>query len=170
MKLFKFNTLLISLALFTFFGCDKEDVKPLSPEKEVFIGHWQLAHITQDGTQYEAVNNSHIIINRRGSTLGDGTYVLNLYYRTLDTTLPFGYSNAGTWALKDTDKLVLNNDTDAQYKVNSVTADALIIERYEKVVDAKGKYVMQHRENAINPNDSVHVMTQTPVVYTFEKK
>ncbi|MDB5264243.1 MAG: hypothetical protein JWQ14_3526 [Adhaeribacter sp.] len=170
MKLLKRDTLFLLLALFTFVGCDKEDFTPLSPEKEVFIGHWQLTHITQDGTQFNAINDSRIVIERGGSSLGDGTYVLNLYYRTLDKTLPYGYSNGGTWALKDTNKLVLNGDTDAHYKVNSVTSDALIMERHEKVVNANGKFIMKHRENAINSNDSVHVMTPSPVIYTFEKK
>jgi hypothetical protein len=170
MKILKLPVIFCLLALFTFISCDKEDFKPLSPEKEVFIGHWQLKHITQDGTQFDAVNDSRIVIDRGGSSLGDGTYALNLYYRTLDPTLPYGYSSGGTWALLNTDKLVLNNDVEAQYKVNSVTADALIIERSEKVVKANGKFLMKHRENAINPNDSVHVMTNSPVIYTFEKK
>ena len=170
MKLLKLNPLFYLVALFTFFGCDKEDFTPLSPEKEILIGHWQLTHTTQDGTQYDAINDSRIEIKRRGSSLGDGTYSILLYYRTLDPAIPFGYSNVGTWALVDTDKLVLNNDFSAQYKVKSVTADALIIARHEKVVNAKGRYVMKHRENAINPTDSVNLMTQSPVVYTFEKK
>jgi len=171
-RLLTLNTLVLLLALFAFAGCDKdkEEVKPLSPEKEVFIGHWQLKHFTQEGTQYDAINDSRIVINRGGSNLGDGTYALNLYYRTVDTSIPYGYSNGGTWSLKDTDKLVLNGDVDAQYKVNSITADALVIERHEKVVNAKGRFVMKHRENAINPTDSVNLMTQSPVVYTFEKK
>ncbi|GEO07330.1 hypothetical protein AAE02nite_49940 [Adhaeribacter aerolatus] len=171
MKLLKLNTLSLLLALSTFVSCDdKDEIKPLSPEKEVFIGHWQLARITQEGTEYDAVNDSRIIFDRGGSSLGDGTYALNLYYRTIDKTVPYGYSNGGTWALKDTDKIVLNGDVDAQYQVKTITADALTIERHEKVVNAKGRFIMKHRENAINPYDSVHVMTESPVVYTFEKK
>ena len=170
MKHLRINCIFLFLALFTFFGCDKEDFKPLSPEKEVFIGHWQLTHFTQDGTQFDAINDSRIIIDRGGSSLGDGTYILYLNYRTLDPTLPYGYSNGGTWALQDTDKLVFNGDAEASYKVNRVTAEELVVERHEKVVNAKGRFVMKHRDNAINPTDSVNVMTPTPVVYTFEKK
>lgn len=170
MKPLKLSNLFLLLTFFTFISCDKEDITPLSPEKEVFIGQWQLTQFIQDGTRYDAINNSQIVINRRGSSLGDGTYALKLYYQTLDKSIPYGYSNGGTWALIDTNKLVLNGDVDAHYKVNSVTADGLIIERHEKVVNANGRYVMKHRENAINPYDSVHVMTQSPVVYTFEKK
>lgn len=170
MKLFRIQACMLSFTLLVLAGCDKEDVEKLSPEKEAVIGNWQLTHLTQDGVKYEAVNNSRIEINRGGSSLGDGTYALNLYYRTQDPTVPYGYSNGGTWLLKDSNQLVLNGDVDAHYKVSSVTANTLTLERPEKVVTASGRFVMKHRENAINPTDSVNVMTNSPVVYTFEKK
>jgi hypothetical protein len=165
MKFLKLNSVLLLLSLFAFVGCDKEEFTPLTPEKEILIGHWLLMHTTQDGIQYNAISDRRIEINRgRKGTSGDGTYALFLSYRTEDKTIPFEYSNGGTWSLVDTDKLVLNADVASQFTVKNVTADVLILERQERVVTADGKFK--------NPTDnkSYFEMTPTPVVYTFEKK